>query len=204
MRLAIAAWSVRQAGGVEAYVAHVSGALAARGHDVSLWYRNRRTPQPAATRPLDIRPADGARSGREPRARSASRVAAGCRPAQRVGESHSGGCPGWRRPCGARRAQLPRHLRQRHQDLEQTSRAAMHAAVRRGLSGRVFSTAMRRPQSGDDVLSLRPCIEATRCRPALRGHRDLVGSHAGRVSPAGNAVGPCPDCAVRSLERQRQ
>ncbi len=39
MRLAIAAWSVRQAGGVEAYVAHMSSALAARGHDVSLWYQ---------------------------------------------------------------------------------------------------------------------------------------------------------------------
>ena len=38
MRVAIAAWSIRQAGGVEAYVASVSGVLAARGHDVSFWY----------------------------------------------------------------------------------------------------------------------------------------------------------------------
>ena len=38
MRVAIATWSMRQAGGVEAYVASVSGALAARGHDVSCWY----------------------------------------------------------------------------------------------------------------------------------------------------------------------
>jgi len=51
MRVAIAAWSARQAGGVEAYVANVSGALAARGHDVSFWYE---TDEPHSRPRLDF------------------------------------------------------------------------------------------------------------------------------------------------------
>ena len=51
MRLAIAASTVRQAGGVEAYVGQVSSALAARGHDVSLWHE---TDEPLSRPRLDL------------------------------------------------------------------------------------------------------------------------------------------------------
>jgi glycosyltransferase involved in cell wall biosynthesis len=54
MRIALVTWSIRRAGGVEAYVEAVASALAARGHRVSVWHE---TDEPRTREPLAL-PAD--------------------------------------------------------------------------------------------------------------------------------------------------
>jgi len=53
MRIALAAWSRRRAGGVETYVEHVLGALAAAGHDLALWSE---VDEPRAAAPIALPP----------------------------------------------------------------------------------------------------------------------------------------------------
>jgi glycosyltransferase involved in cell wall biosynthesis len=53
MRIALVTWSLRRAGGVEAYVEAVTSALARRGHEVSVWYE---TGEPRTREPLDLAP----------------------------------------------------------------------------------------------------------------------------------------------------
>ena len=51
MRIALATWSRRRAGGVETYVEHVGAALAAAGHDVALWHE---ADTPASAAPIAL------------------------------------------------------------------------------------------------------------------------------------------------------
>lgn len=51
MRIALVTWSIRRAGGVEAYVEAVASALAPRGHRVSVWYETR---EPHGREPLAL------------------------------------------------------------------------------------------------------------------------------------------------------
>lgn len=53
MRIAVASWSRRHAGGAETYLEHVLPALCAVGHDVAYWYE---TEQPASARPIVLPP----------------------------------------------------------------------------------------------------------------------------------------------------
>jgi glycosyltransferase involved in cell wall biosynthesis len=53
MRIALATWSRRRAGGVETYVEHVGAALAAAGHEVALWHE---ADTPASAAPITLPP----------------------------------------------------------------------------------------------------------------------------------------------------